>query len=94
MAKNLPYCRKGLWRQLDEIIKNKKFRETSKKILRSNDKWVSQYKIKECLCESMEEITALRSNGQNPQTKWKRVKEDIKENAIKITEEERRKVKK
>ena len=47
--------------------------------------------IKECLCESMEEITELRSNGQNPQTKWKKVKEDIKENAIKITEEERRK---
>jgi len=37
----------------------------------------------------MEEITVLRSNGQNPQTKWKKVKENIKETAIKITEEER-----
>ena len=63
----------------------------SEKILRSFDKWISQYMIKECLCESMEEITELRSNGQNPQAKWKKVKEDIKENAIKITEEERKK---
>src|SRR5882724_2356099 len=91
LAKNLPYCGKGLWRLPDEIIIIIKFRETSEKILRSYDKWVSQYMIKECLCESMEEITKLRSNGQNPQTKWKKVKEDIKENAIRITEEERRK---
>jgi len=27
--------------------------------------------IKECLCESMQEITELRSNGQNTQAKWK-----------------------
>src|SRR5882724_7822032 len=66
----------------------------SEKILRSYDKWISQYMIKECLCESLEEIIELRSNGQNPQTKWKRVKEDIKENAIKITEEEKRKANK
>ena len=39
----------------------------------------------------MQEITEFRSNGQNPQTEWKKVKEDIKENAIKITEEERKK---
>ena len=50
--------------------------------------------IKKSLCESMEEITELRSNGKNPQTKWKRVKEDIKENAIKIIEEERKKANK
>jgi len=31
---------------------------------------------------------------QNPQTKWKKVKEHIKENTIKITEEERRKANK
>ena len=42
----------------------------------------------------MQEITELRSNGQNPQTKWKKVKEGIKENAIKITEEERKKANK
>jgi len=70
MAKNLPYFRKGLWRLPDEIIKNKKFRETSEKILRSFDKWTSQYMIKECLCESMEEITELIRNEQNPQAKW------------------------
>jgi len=39
----------------------------------------------------MEEITELRSNGQNTHAKWRKAKEDIKENAIKITEEERRK---
>src|SRR5882724_5917113 len=91
MAKNLPYCGKGLWRLPDEIIENKKFRDTSENILRFFDKWTSEYMIKECLCESIEEITELRNNGQNPQTKWKKVKEDIKENAIKITEEERKK---
>ena len=94
MAKNLPFCRKGLWRLPDEIIIIIKFRDTSEKILRSYDKWISQYIIKECLCKSMEEITELRSNGQNPQAKCKKVKEDIKENAIKITEEERRKANK
>ena len=30
----------------------------------------------------------------NPQAKWKKVKEDIKENAIKITEDEKRKANK
>ena len=88
MAKNLPYCGKGLCRLPDEIIKNQKFRDTSERILRSFDKWVSDYIIKECLCESIEEITELRNNGKNPQTKWNKVKEDIKENAIKIMEEE------
>jgi len=53
----------------------------------SFDRWVQQYMIKESLCESMQEITELRSNGQNPQTNWKEVTEHIKENAIKITEE-------
>jgi len=66
----------------------------SEKILRSFDKWISEYMIKEYLCESIEEITELRSNGQNSQTKWKKVKKDIKENAIKITEEERKKANK
>jgi len=43
----------------------------------------------------MEDITELRSNGKNPQTKWKKkIKEDIKENVIKITEEERKKANK
>ena len=68
MAKNLPYCGKGLWKLPDEIINNKKFRDMSEKILRSLDKWVQQYMIKECVCESMQEITELRSNGQNQQT--------------------------
>src|SRR5882724_11767578 len=72
MAKNLPYCGKGLWKLPDEIMKNKKFRETSEKTLRSFDKWVQHYMIKECLCESMQEITELRSYGQNPQAKWKK----------------------
>jgi len=40
----------------------------------------------------MEEITALRSNGQNPQAKWRKVKEDIKENAIKITKKKERQI--
>jgi len=40
----------------------------SEKILRSFDKWVQQYMIKECLCKSIQEITELRSNGQNQQT--------------------------
>jgi len=66
----------------------------SEKILRSFDNWVQQYMIKGCLCKSMQEITEIRSNGKNPQTKWKRVKEDIKENAIKIIEEERKKANK
>ena len=66
----------------------------SEKRLRSFDKWVQQYRTKEYLCESMQEITELRSNGQNPQTKWKEVKEDIKRNAIKIIEEERKKANK
>ena len=79
MAKNLPYYGKGLWKLPDEIIKNKKFRKTSEEILRSFDKWTSQYMIREHLCESTGEITELRRNGQNPQTKWKKVKEDIKE---------------
>src|SRR5882724_8237556 len=89
MAKNLPYCGKGLWRLPDEVIKNKKFRDISEKILRSFNKWMSEYTTKERLCDNMEEITVLRSDGQNPQTKWKKVKENIKETAIKITEEER-----
>jgi len=46
MAKNLPFCGKGLWRLPDDIIKNIKFRNTSEKILRSYDKWISQYIIK------------------------------------------------
>src|SRR5882724_9767199 len=82
MAKNLPYCGKGLWKLSNEIIKNKKFRDMSEKRLRSFDKWVQQYMMKECLSESMQEITELRSNGWNPQTKWKEVKEDIKRSAI------------
>src|SRR5882724_7528871 len=39
MAKNLPYCGKGLWKLPDKIIKNKKFRDTSEKILRSFNTW-------------------------------------------------------
>jgi len=50
----------------------------SEKRLMSFDRWVQQYMIKESLCESMQEITELRSNGKNPQTKWQEVKEDIK----------------
>ena len=43
----------------------------------------------------MQEMTELRSNGQNPQAKWeKKIQEDIKENTIKITEEERKKANK
>jgi len=42
----------------------------------------------------MQEITDLRSIGKNPQTKWKDIKEDIKRNAIKIIEEERKKANK
>ena len=37
MAKNLPYCGKGLWKLPDEIIRNKKFRDMSEKTLRSFD---------------------------------------------------------
>ena len=74
MAKNLPYCSKGLWRLPDEIIKNKKIRDTSERILRSFDKWVSDYIIKECQCESIEELIELRNNGHNPQNKWNKVK--------------------
>jgi len=33
----------------------------------------------------------LRSNGKNQQTNGKKIKEDIKENVIKITEEEKKK---
>src|SRR5882724_203720 len=69
----------------------KQKRDISERILRSLDKWMSEYTTKECLWDNMEEITVLRSNGQNPQTKWKKVKENIKETAIKITEEERTK---
>ena len=47
--------------------------------------------MKECCCESMQEITELRCNGKNPQTKWKEIKEDIKRSAIKKIEEERKK---
>ena len=35
MAKNLPYCRKGLWKFPNEIIKNEKFRDMSQKRSRS-----------------------------------------------------------
>ena len=67
----------------------------SEKRLRSFDKWVQKYMKKECICESMQEITVLRCNGQNPQIKWKEVKEDIKRNTINIIiEEERKKEKK
>jgi len=66
----------------------------SEKRLRSIDKWVQQYMIKESLCKSMQKITELKGNGKNPQTKWKEVKEVLKENAIKITEDERRKANK
>src|SRR5882724_565013 len=69
----------------------KQKRDISERILRSFDKWMSEYTTKECLWDNMEEITVLRSNGQNPQNKWKKVKENIKETDIKITEEERTK---
>ena len=46
MAKNLPYCGKGLWKLPDKIMKNKKFRDMSEKTLRSFYKWVQQYVIK------------------------------------------------
>src|SRR5882724_6579366 len=65
LMKNLPCCGKGLYKLPNEIIKNKKIRDTSEKRLRSFDKWVQQYKTKECLCERRQEITELRSNGQN-----------------------------
>ena len=38
------------------------------------------------LGKSMQKITDLSSNRQNPQNKWKEVKEDIKINSIKIIE--------
>ena len=66
----------------------------SEKTLLTLDKWVQQYMIKECLCKSIQEITELGSNGQNQHAKWTKVKEDIKEHAIKITEEERKKANK
>src|SRR5882724_594485 len=53
MTKSLPYCGKVLWKLPDEIIKYKKFRDTSEKTLRSFNKWVQQYMIKECLCDSI-----------------------------------------
>jgi len=63
----------------------------SEKKLRSFDKWVQEYLMEEILCEEGEqEIKELRENGQNPQTKWKKVIEDIKEIAIKIIGEEKK----
>ena len=35
MVKNLPYCRKRLWKLPGEMMKNKKFRDTSEKRLRA-----------------------------------------------------------
>jgi len=51
----------------------------SEKILKSFDKWISQYIMKECLCESMEEITELRSNGQNHKLNGKKSRKTLKE---------------
>ena len=54
MARNLPYCGQGLWKLPGEIRKSKKFRDMPEQILRSFDKWVQQYMIKESLYESMQ----------------------------------------
>jgi len=47
--------------------------------------------MEELLCENEQKMKALRSEGQNPQAKWKKVKEDIKEIVISITNQEKRK---
>ena len=79
---------KRLWRLPDELLKNKEFKEKSEKKLRSFNEWTQEYQMEELLCENEQEVKALRKEGQNPQAKWKKVKEDIKEIVIRITNQE------
>jgi len=45
-------------------------------------------------CENAQEIKYLRNGGQNPQSKWKALKEDIKKIAITTAEEGKKKASK
>jgi len=55
---------------------------------------VQEYLLKEMQCENAQEIKYLRNGGQNPQSKWKALKEDIKKIAITTAEEGKKKASK
>lgn len=95
MANNLPHIGEGMWKLKDTTIANKKFEERTKSMLRDYALWIREYIRRERYLKDNEQvIKELRKDGNNPQSKWRELKEEVKRETIKTGKEEAKQTRK
>ncbi|KAF8532563.1 hypothetical protein JB92DRAFT_3103638 [Gautieria morchelliformis] len=92
MADNLLYSGEGMWKLDKQTLNAKDFQKRVEKLLVKNNTWVKKYLEEEANAKGdKEKIKLLRSDGNNPQAKWKVLKREVKIIAIDVQKRERKK---